>query len=421
MDPASLEILFLLILIILSSYFSMSETALTSINKLRLRNMVEENVKNAKLIESVLENPKKLLSAILIGNNLVNIAASAIATSIAIEKFGNKGIGIATGILTLIILIFGEITPKTFATQNAEKISIAIVKPIIFCIYILTPFIFVLNKITEGFLKLIGVKSDVKNSIITEAELLTIVNLSHEEGVLEVEERQMISNVVDFGNSAAKDIMVPRTDIVAISVNCTYKELIDLFKKENFTRIPIFEESIDNIIGIVSLKDILFNSEKDFNIKNFMREPYFTYESKSLKELFSQMKLRRISMSIILDEYGGTAGLVTMEDILEEIVGDISDEYDETLEEIKYIKDDEYIVDASTKISDVNEMLQTNFESDDFDSIGGFVIGILGRFPEKGEIVEYENITFIVEEIDKNRIELLRILININKKEDSAS
>lgn len=414
MDPASLQLIILIILIGLSAFFSMSETALTSLSKIRLRTMVDENVKNAKLIQNVLEDPAKLLSAILIGNNIVNIGASSIATAMAIDKFKSQGVGIATGMLTIIILIFGEITPKTFATKNSEKISIVVIKAINLCMIVFTPLIFILNIATGFILRLLGVKKDEKTPTITESELLTMVNVSHEEGVLEIDEREMINNVVYFANSDAEDVMVPRTDIVAINIEATYEELTALFKEETFSRIPVYENSIDNIVGIISLKDLLFiDSTKDFNIKDYMREPFFTYESKSLKELFSEMRIKRIPMAIILDEYGGTSGIVTLEDMLEEIVGDLADEYDQDEEEIMVVKEDEYIVDGTTKIEDVNDMLGTKFESEDFDSIGGYVIETFGKFPDKGDSIKSGNVKFIVEEIEKNRIEKLRILTDI--------
>lgn len=414
MDPASSQMIFLIILIFLSAYFSMSETALSSISKIKLRTMADENVKNAMLIQNTIEDKDKMLSAILIGNNIVNIGASAIATSIAMNKFENYGAAISTGVLTFVILIFGEITPKTFAGRNAEKVSLFIIKPIRFCILIFTPVIVILNIITTFILKLFGAKKDEKVPIITESDLLTMVNVSHEEGVLEIDEREMINNVVDFANSDAKDVMIPRTDITAININASYDELRMLFQKETFSRIPVFEENIDNIIGIIALKDFLFIENKEnFNIKDFMREPFFTYESKCLKELFSEMRIKRIPMAVIADEYGGTSGIVTLEDMLEEIVGELADEYDEHPEEIKAISDGEYIVDGVTKIEDVNDMLGTEFQSEDFDSIGGFVIETIGKFPFKGEIVEKGNIKFIVEETDKNRIEKIRILIDL--------
>lgn len=414
MDPASLQIIILIILIALSAFFSMSETALTSISKIRLRTMVDENVKNATLIQSVLEDPGKLLSAILIGNNLVNIGASSLATVIIVDAVGNKGVGIATAILTVVILIFGEITPKTFATKNAEKVSLFVIKAIKLCMVVFTPFIIILNFITGFILRLLGVKKDAKAPTITESELLTMVNVSHEEGVLEIDEREMINNVVYFANSDAEDVMVPRTDIIAINVDATHEELIALFKEETCSRMPVYEDSIDNIIGIISLKDLLFvDKSKEFNIRDYMREPFFTYESKCLRELFAEMRINRIPMAIILDEYGGTSGIVTLEDMLEEIVGDLADEYDEHDEEIKLIKDDEYIIEGATKIEDVNEMLGTKFESEDFDSIGGFIIETFGKFPDKGDTIKIGSVKFIVEEIEKNRIEKLRVLTGI--------
>lgn len=415
MEPASLQILILIILIVLSSYFSMSETALTSLSKIRLRNMVDENVKNAKLIQEVTEDSGRLLSAILIGNNLVNIGASSLATSLAIDKLGGSfGVGVATGLLTLIILIFGEITPKTFATKNAEKICVFVIKPIKMCIFIFTPIIFVLNIITGFFLRLLGVKKNDKSPTITESELITMVNVSHEEGVLEIDEREMINNVVDFANSDAKDVMVPRTNIIAVDINATYSILFELFKKETCSRMPVYEKSIDNIIGIISLKDLLFISDvNSFKIKDFMREPIFTYESKCLKELFTEMRIKRTPMVIVADEYGGTAGIVTIEDILEEIVGELADEYDEHPNDIMCVKEDEYIVEGSTRIDDVNELLGTNFESEDFESISGFVVETIGKFPEKGEMVRLDNAKFIIEEIEKNRITKLRIITDI--------
>lgn len=418
MDPANLQIIILVVLIVLSAFFSMSETALTSISKIRLRTMIDENVKNAKLIQSVLEEPGKLLSAILIGNNLVNIGASSLATAIIVDKYGSKGVGIATAVLTIVILIFGEITPKTFATKNAEKISLFVIKAIKFCMIIFTPFIFILNIITGFILRLLGVKKDEKTPIITESELITMVNVSHEEGVLEIDEREMINNVVYFANSDAEDVMVPRTDIIAINVDATQEELTALFKEETCSRMPVYDETIDNIIGIISLKDLLFvDKSKDFNIRDYMREPFFTYESKCLKELFAEMRINRIPMAIILDEYGGTSGIVTLEDMLEEIVGDLADEYDEHDEEIKLVKDNEYIIEGATKIEDVNEILGTNFKSEDFDSIGGFIIETFGKFPDKGDSIKIDNVKFIIEEIEKNRIEKLRCLINITENE----
>lgn len=411
-DKIFWELITLFILIFLSAFFSAAETALMSLSKIRIRRMLEEEVKYADIINKLVENPNKLLGAILIGNNVVNIGASALATSIAIKLYGSRGVGIATGIMTLLILVFGEVTPKSLAAQNSEKTSLKVAKPIYYITIVLKPLISILTFITSGIIKLLGGKKPGKQPFITEEELKTLVNVSHEEGVLEGEEKQMIYNVFEFGDSQAKDVMTPRTDMVAVDIDSSYDELVNLFKEEHFSRIPVYEEDIDDIIGILHIKDLIFfvDNKESFTIKDILRPAYFTYEYKSTAQLFDDMRLNRIPIAIILDEYGGTAGIVTTEDLVEEIVGEITDEYDEENEDIEVIKEDEYLVDGSTKIDLLNEMIGTKIESEDFDSVGGFVIGVLGRFPEVGETIEYENIKFIIEKIEKNRIEKMRVL-----------
>ena len=410
-DPSSWWlILILLILVCGSAFFSASETALTSLNKNKLRNMAEENVKNADKVQKLIDDPNRLLSSILIGNNLVNNAAAALTTMIAVSLLGGQsGVGAATMIITIIILIFGEITPKTLASQNAEKVSLAVSNIISVIVVISTPVVKVMNLITNVLIKVLGGNSTEKTPTITEAELKTMVNVSHEEGVLEVDERRMINNVFDFGDLKAKDVMTPRTDMVCVEDTITYDEIVSIFKEERFSRLPVYHESVDNIIGILYVKDIIFIDEQHFKITDYMREPFFTYESKPISELFSEMRGNRIRAAVILDEYGGTSGLVTLEDLVEEIVGDIADEYDEQEKEIEVIKEDEFIVDGSTRLEDVNEMIGLHLASEDFDTIGGYVIGILGSFPDGGEEVETDNIKIVVEEVDKNRIEKLRI------------
>ncbi|NLK98725.1 hemolysin family protein [Defluviitalea saccharophila] len=413
MEPGEMwQVFALLILLSLSAFFSASETALMSLSKIRLRHMVEEKVKGADIISRLVEESSKLLGSILVGNNIVNIGASALATSLAISLWGNAGVGIATGVMTLLVLVFGEITPKSLAVQNTEKTALKVAKIIYIITIILSPIVTVLMTVTNLIIKLFGGNPEKQASFITEEELKTMVDVSHEEGVLEGDEKKMIYNVFEFGDSQAKDVMTPRTDMIAVEINSTYDEIIDLFKREQFSRMPVYEDNTDNIIGILYIKDLFFfegNKEK-FDLKQLIRPPFFTYEFKVTSELFAEMRAKRTPMAIVLDEYGGTAGIVTMEDLVEEIVGDIEDEYDENDEEIQVIKEDEYVVDGSTRIDFLNEMIGTNIESEDFDSIGGFVIGILGRLPEPGENVEYDHIKFIVEDIDKNRIEKLRVL-----------
>lgn len=413
LDPDSTwQVIVLIVLLGFSAFFSASETALMSLSKIRIRNMVEEEIKGAELIRKLVENPSKLLGTILVGNNIVNIGASALATSIAIEYFGSTGVGIATGVMTLAVLIFGEITPKSLAARNSEKISLGVIRIVSAITTILNPFVVVLVYITNGLIKIFGGKIDIEQPFITEEELKTMVDVSHEEGVLEVEEKQMIYNVFEFGDSQVKDVMVPRTDMVAIDIEADYNAVINIFKEEQFSRIPVYKDTIDNIVGVLYVKDLVMYDDlkKSFDISKYMREPFYTFEFKKITELFQEMREKRMPMAIVFDEYGGTAGIVTMEDLVEEIVGDIGDEYDDKEDEIEVIREDEYIVKGSTRIDLVNEMIGTSIESEDFDSIGGFVIGQLGRLPEQGETVEYNNIKFITESIGKNRIRKLKIL-----------
>lgn len=414
-DPAQIAVF--LVLLLLSGFFSAAETSLTSISRIRLRNMVDEKVKNAELIQKVLEDPAKLLTAILIGNNLVNIGASALSTVIATDLFGSKGVGIATGITTVAVLICGEITPKTYAKENCEKVASWFVKPIALCMFVFTPFIAVLNAITGFIFRLIGMDTDKTGPLVTESEFLTMVNVSHEEGVLETPEREMITNVVDFGNTRAEAVMVPRTDMAAVDVTASFAEVVELFREKQFTRLPVYNETTDNIIGILSFKDIMLLEDiESFRIDDYMREPFFTYESKPCSQLFSIMRTNSVRMAIVLDEYGGTAGLLTLQDMIEEIVGDILEDNQDEQEEIVSVSENEFMVEAITRLDDVNDMLGVELESEDVETIGGYVLGLLGRFPEEGEVVEDKNLTFHIEEAEKNRIVMLRII----KKSEQA-
>lgn len=374
--------------------------------------MKEEGIKGAKLVGSLIEDSNNLLTSILVGNNVVNIAATSISTSLFLSIFQEKGVPIATAVMTILVLIFGEITPKTIAVNNTEKVALLVSRPIKIIITILKPVVWIFNIITKVIFKILGVQDKGIQPYITEEELKTMVNVSHEEGVLEIEEREIINNVFQFGDMQAKEAMVQRLDIIAINVEDTYDEIMDLFKHEKLSRLPVYEESIDNIIGILNIKDVVFLEDDEidnFNIKDYVREAFFTYEFKKITQLLEEMKKDKSQMAIVVDEYGATAGLITIEDLVEVIVGDIDDEYDEEDEEIQVIKEDEYIVEGSTRISDVNEMIGIRLESEEFDSIGGFIIGHIGRIPDENEVVEVDNIRFCIESLEKNRIMKIRI------------
>lgn len=384
-----------------------------SLSKIRIVHLFESGVKVAGVITRLRENPSKLLGTILVGNNAVNIAATSIGTVLAIEYFGDAGVGIATGIMTVLVLIFGEITPKTLAAQNSEKVSLIVARPISFLTYLLSPIVFFFTKIAGLFTRLLGGKSNANLPTITEDELKTMVNLSEEEGVIKGHEKTMICNVFDFDDQLIKDVMIQRTDIVAINMNATYDEIMNLIKTEQYSRYPIYNKRIDNIVGILNVKELVFyrNSEEVFDIKKFMKKPYYTFEYLKTSELFHEMKKRRTHMAVVIDEYGGTAGIITIEDLLEEIVGDISDEYDIQTKEIETIREGEYVVDGSTRIEQLNEQIGTRIESEHYDSIGGFIIGEIGRLPQQGETVEYENTKFLIENIERNRVKKIRVLM----------
>ena len=412
----SIQIVLLVILLAGSSFFSASETALMSLSKIKIRHMQEDGVKGAKLVGSLLENSNRLLTSILIGNNIVNIAATSITTSLFTTTLGlgAEGVAAATALMTILVLIFGEITPKTISANMPEKVSLAVSKPIKVFMIILRPIVGIFNIITKVIFKLLGVDDHGVRPFITEEELKTMVNVSHEEGLLEIEEREIINNVFEFGDMQAKEAMVQRLDIVAIDVEDSYEEIIELFKTEKLSRMPVYEETIDDIIGILNIKDIIFLSDeeiKNFDIKEYIREPFFTYEFKKITQLLEEMKKDKSQMAIVVDEYGGTAGLITIEDLVEVIVGDIEDEYDEEEEEIQVISPKEFLVEGSTKISDVNEVLNINLESEEFDSIGGYIIGYIKHIPEENEIIEVGKVKFNIESVDKNRIKKIRIML----------
>lgn len=417
-----IQLVIVVILLMLSAFFSSAETALTTSNKIRLRSLADEGDKRAKKVLEITDDSGKMLSAILIGNNIVNLSASSIATTLATKIFGSAGAGIATGILTILVLIFGEISPKTFATIHADKIALVYAGTIGGLMKILTPVIFIINKLSMGFLKLLRVDASTATNTMTEDELRTIVDVSHEEGVIETEEREMINNVFDFGDAQAKEIMVPRIDMTFADINSTYDELIRIFREDKYTRLPVYEDSTDNVVGIINMKDLLLYENKDqFSIRDILRKPYYTYEHKNTSELLIEMRKSSINIAIVLDEYGATAGLITLEDLLEEIVGEIRDEYDMDEEDpIQKINDLEYMVQGSMNLNDLCDMLDLDLISKDYDSIGGYMIGLLDHLPTVGEsITTPEEVFLRVEDMEKNRIN--KIFMRLPKKQEEEA
>ncbi len=407
------QLIILLVLLLLSAFFSSAETALTTVNRIRIRTLAEEGSKRADTVLAITDDSGKMLSAILIGNNIVNLSAASLTTSLA-YSFGGSMVAIASGILTVLILLFGEITPKTMATIHAEKMALIYAPVISIFMKIMTPAIFIINGLSIGVLFLLRVDPNAKNNIMTENELRTIVDVSHEDGVIESDERQMINNVFDLGDARAKDVMVPRVHVTFADIDSTYEELIEIFREDKYTRLPVFKDTTDNVVGTINMKDLLlYDNTNGFHIKDILREAYFTYEYKSISELLVEMRQASFNIAIVLDEYGETAGLITLEDILEEIVGEIHDEYDENEEDfIQEIDEREYIVEGSTNLDDLNDRLELDLRSEEYDSLGGFIIERLDRLPEEGDRIDTEDgIHMIVERLDKNRIELVHLYL----------
>lgn len=425
MDSSSvLQFIFLLLLIGLSSFFSSAETALTTANRVRIRALIEEGNKRAVILQKVLDDYSKMLSAILIGNNVVNISASALTTTLAMKIWGSYAVSICTGALTLIVLLFGEIVPKNAATLNSEKVSLAYAPIIYFLIRLLTPLIFLVDRLSLGIMRLLHVDPGKKKEQITESELRTYVDVSHEDGVIESEEREMIYNVFDFSDAVARDIMIPRVDMRTVNVEAGYEELLSVFKEYMYTRIPVYQEDHDNIIGLVNVKDfILVEDKSGFQIRDILRDAYYTYEFKKTADLMMEMREKRYNVAFVLNEYGSCVGMITLEDLLEEIVGEIRDEYDADEDElIQETGPREYLVEGGMKLDDINDALGTELDSEDYDSIGGIIIEILDRMPQPGdEVTTADGIRLRVEDVQQNRITKVRMTLPEKKEADGEN
>jgi HCC hlyC/corC family transporter len=381
-------------------------------SKIRLKYLVKEKVKNADKLEKLYEDSNKLIGAILIGNNIVNVATSSIATIITTSRFSNAGLGISVGLTTLVILIFGEITPKNLALKNSESISLFVAPIILFLVRIFTPILFILNNISNLLSALLGQRNDDKKPTITQDELKTIVDVSNQEGVLETDETEMIQNIFEFKDLTVDDIMIQRRDIVAISADMSYDEIIDVFKNRQLSRLPIYEDTIDDIIGVLYAKDLFFTeqSKEDFDIKTVMREPVFVNEFVKISDFFKKMQQVKTHIAIVLDEYGGVAGIVTMEDLVESIVGDIYDEYDQQDEEVRKLKENIYVINGNSKLTEIQELLQVELISKDYESLGGYLMDKMGKIPTQGDIYEDENFKFVISSMDKNRINKVKVI-----------
>ncbi len=414
--PGVIQLITLIVLVILSGFFSSAETALTTVNRVRMRTLEEEGNKRAARVNKILENYSKMLSAILIGNNIVNLSAASLATTLAMRI--SVPVGVATGVLTLAILLFGEIVPKTWAMFSSEKLSLAYSGIIYGLMQLLTPVIFGIDKLANGCLRLLRIDPNKKNSTMTEAELRTYVDVSHEDGVIESEEREMIYNVFDFSDAVAKDIMIPRINMVTVGVEDTYDEVLNVFRESMYTRLPVYQDDNDNIIGIVNIKDFILAEKEQFRVQDILREAHYTYEFKRVADLLIEIREKTTSVTFVLNEYGATVGMITLEDLLEEIVGEIRDEYDaDEVERLKNVGERTWLVEGSMKLDDINDELGTTLDSEDYDSISGLIIESLDRLPEDNEEVTLANgIRLKVQGIDQNRVK--KVLMTLPEEEE---
>lgn len=407
-----------ILLIVLSIFFSSGETALTSLSKFDIKELLRKKSKKAGPLKFWLERPNRLLTAILIGNNFVNICASILATLLAInisKYFHLKQtlvVGLTAGLVTIIVLVFGEITPKTFAKQNAKRVSLFFIRPLLVFAKVISPIIKVLVTIANLFTRMLGGKTSPEIPIFTEDEIRTIIDISEEEGTIEKEEREMLKDVLEFGDTIVREVMVPRIDMHCIDINTTSEKIINEAIKFGHSRFPVYRDNLDDVVGVLYSKDILRTLGKNelLSIENLMRQCVFVPETKKISGLLKEFRNGKMHLAVVVDEYGVTSGLITIEDLLEEITGEIKDEYDVEEENIKQMKDGSIIVSAKENLDKVAEVVELELPSENFDSIGGLVIDLFGRIPKKGEEIIYKNLKFIVEDANRKRIIKIKII-----------
>ena len=412
----------LVLLLLLSAFFSSAETALTAVNRIRIRSLAENGDRRAVTAMKVLDSRSKMLSCILIGNNLVNISATSLATALTIQVFGSRMIGLMTGVLTLIVLIFGEITPKNAAAASAEKLTLRYAGIISVLMFLFTPLIWLVNLLAGAVMTILRVPKEGSASPVTEDEIRTMVDVSHEGGETTGQEREMINNVYDFGDQCARDICVPRADIVSVSVDDSYETVAGVYRKEHFTRLPVYEKERDHIVGILNIKDFCFIEDKEhFTPKDLMYDPYYTFETKKVSELMIEMRDQSMAVTIVLDEYGSAVGMITYEDMIEEVVGEIRDEYDgDEKDLIRRISNRQYLVAGSVKLDDLNDVTGLDLHSDDYDSIGGYLIEQLGHLAKRGDrVTTPDAMILIADKVNRNRILKVRIILPDKDAEES--
>jgi putative hemolysin len=415
---SGIETLYLVLLVIclfLSAFFSGSETAFIALQKVRVQHLVDTKVRGARRVAKMMEKPEKFLSTVLLGNNLVNTAAAALATFLAIRLWGDQwGVLIATIVVTIVLLIFCETTPKTIATRHAEGLSLAFIRPIEALSWLFTPFVFILSWIASGFAKIFGGKA-VPRSLASEEEIRTMISMGHKEGTVEEDEAEMLHKVFDFGNRPVLEVMVPRTEVIWVTKGTKMADFLKLYADNPLSRFPVYEDNIDNVIGILAVKDILMAQAKGqindkSTIDDLIRPAYFTPETKRVSELFTEMKDKNYRITVVVDEFGGTAGIVSLSGLMEEIVGPVGDELATIEKEYESIDEHTFQIDGGMRVEEANEEMGLNLpEGEDYETVAGFVLDLLGHIPREGERLKYKTLKIVITEMRGMKIEKIRL------------
>jgi len=406
----TLYLVLFFICLLLSAFFSGSETAFISLQRFRVEHLVETRVKRAKRVARMIERPEKFLSVVLLGNTFVNTAAAALATILAVSVWGQEwGALVATIGVTIILLIFCETTPKTMATRHSEKLSLLLVRPLEVIAWLFTPFVFVLSWIASGFTKMVG-GTPVPRSLVSEAEIRTMISVGHKEGTVEKEEAEMLRNVFDFGNRPVREAIVPRTEVVWVEKGTKLADFFNIYAESPLSRFPVYEENMDNVVGILSVKDVLMALAKgavtnDSTIDGLIRPAYFTPEIKRISEVFAEMREKNYRMAVVVDEYGGTAGIVSLSRLVEEVVGPVGDEFAEAEKEYEAIDEHTFQVDGGMRIEEANEEMGLELPEGDYETVAGFVLHLLGHIPRQGERLRYKGLKLVITRMRGMKIE----------------
>ncbi len=426
---SGIEILYLVLIfvfLLLSAFFSSSETAFISLQRVRVEHLVNTKVTGAKRVAKMIERPEKLLSTILLGNNFFNTAAAALATVLAVSFWGQQqGVLIATIGITIVLLIFCETTPKTIAIQHAERLSLILARPIQVISWLFTPFVVVLSWIASGFTRMLG-GTPVPRSLVSKEEIRTMISVGHREGTVEEDEAEMLHKVFDFGNRPVREAMVPRPEVVCIEQGSKLADFLSLYAKSPLSRFPVYQENMDNVVGILSVKDVLMAQAKgtidnQSVIDDLIRPAYFTPETKRISELFTEMRDKNYRMAVVIDEFGGTAGIVSLSRLMEEIVGPVGDELAAVEKEYEVINEYTFQIDGGMRIEEANEEMDLGLPSGEYETVAGFVLNLLGHIPKPGEQLRYKDLKLVITKMRGVKIEEILLTKEKSKEENAAS